>query len=43
LARGSMKTAAICASSCNPQVIRTSTSRTHIAASVTRGSRATPV
>ena len=43
LARGSMKTAAICASSCNPQVIRTSTSRTHIAASVTHGSRATPV
>ena len=43
LARGSMKTAANCASSCNPQVMRTSTSRTHIAALVTKESWATPV
>ena len=43
LARGSMKIAASCAMSCNPQVIRTPTNRTHIAASVTHGSRATPV
>lgn len=43
LARGSMKTAANCASSCNPQVMRTSTSRTHIAALVTNESWATPV